>query len=186
MNLMPFRIVLLTDPKNREAFMSGAELNRILEEYGGNICRFCYSLCKNENDADDLFQETCLKLLKSDFRIKSREETLSFLYKTCLNAYRNAYRAAKRRGEMEIHGVSSEYIENIPDKKADAETYEELYRAVDTLPYKYRTVITLSYFEGLSEKNVSNILGVPPGTVKSRLYKAKQLLKKELMKNENN
>ena len=166
--------------------MNGAELSCILEEYGGSISRFCYSLCKNKYDADELFQETCLKLLKSDFTVRSKEETISFLYKTVLNAFRNICKAARRRGEIEIHGVSGEYIESIPDKAADDETYEELYRAINALPYKYKTVITLSYFNELSEKNVSDILGIPAGTVKSRLHKAKQLLKKELLKNENN
>ena len=166
--------------------MNGAELNRILEEYGVNISRFCFSLCKNEHDADDLFQETCIRLLKSDFQMKSKDETVSFLYKTCLNAFRNIYKAAKRRGEIEIHGVSSEYIESIPDKTAGEQTYEELERAIESLPYRFRTVIILHYFDGLSEKNVSDVLGIPPGTVKSRLYKAKQLLKKELIKNESN
>lgn len=166
--------------------MSGAELSLILKEYGGNLSRFCYSLCKNEYDADELFQETCVKLLKSDFKRKNKEQTLSYIYKTCLNAFRNIWRASRRRAETEILGLSEEYLENIPDKNEDNETYEELYRAVSSLPYKYRVVITMSYFKDLSEKNVSEILGIPPGTVKSRLHKAKQLLKKEMIKNEGN
>ena len=91
----------------------------------------------------------------------------------------------RKRSENEIYGLSSEYLENIPEKVADDETYEYLYKAINKLPYKYRVVITMSYFDELTEKNVSDILGIPPGTVKSRLYKAKQLLKKELEKNEN-
>ena len=72
--------------------MTKADLETILREYGGTLSRFCYSLCKNEADADDLFQDTCIKLLKSDFIVRSKEETLSFRYKTCLNAFRNTYK----------------------------------------------------------------------------------------------
>lgn len=165
--------------------MTGAELNNILSKYGNSISRFCYSLCKNEFDTNDLFQETCIRLLKSDFTPKSEEITKSFIYKTCLNTFRDIYRKMRKRSETEICGLSSEYLENIPEKVADDETYEYLYEAINKLPYKYKVVITMSYFDELTEKNVSDILGIPPGTVKSRLYKAKQLLKKELEKNEN-
>ncbi len=165
--------------------MTKSDLNSILNEYGANLSRFCYSLCKNESDADDLFQETCIKLLKSNFDMRSKDEALSFLYKTCLNAFRSIYRAIKRRGEYEVYGLDKEYLESIPDKTADGDTFDELYRAVNSLPYKYRVVITTVYFKELSGREVSEILGIPEGTVKSRLHKAKQLLKKELQ-NENN
>ena len=166
--------------------MTSSELNFLLEEYGSNLSRFCYSLCKTEYDADDLFQETCIRLLKSNFEHRSREAALSFLYKTCLNAFRNVYRAMRRRGETEITGLSREYLENIPEKLAENEVYDELYRAIYLLPYKYRVIITMSYIEELTEKNIAGILGIPQGTVKSRLHKAKQLLRKELQKHENN
>lgn len=165
--------------------MTGAELNNILREYGGNLSRFCYSLCKNEYEAEDLFQETCLKLLKSDFNAHSQKETLSFIYKTCQSVYRDVYRKIKRRAEYEISGLDEDYIENIPDKTSDNDIYEGLYHAVNKLPGRYKTVITLIYFDELSEKQAADILGIPEGTVKSRVYKAKQLLKKELSKNEN-
>lgn len=165
--------------------MTGAELNNILSEYGNGISRFCYSLCKNEFDTNDLFQETCIRLLKSDFTPNSQKETKSFIYKTCLNTFRDIYRKMRKRSETEIIGLSNEYLENIPDKVADDDTYEYLYKAINTLPYKYRVVITMSYFDELTEKNVSDILGIPGGTVKSRLYRAKKLLMKEIEKNEN-
>ncbi len=165
--------------------MTNAELNRILYEYGGNISRFCYSLCKNEHEAEDLYQETCLKLLKSDFTIRSRQETLSFTYKTCRSVYRDMYRQIQSRNKHEIYDLDEDYIENIPDTTSDDYVYDDLYNAVNKLPSKYKSVITLICFDELSEKEAAQILSIPLGTVKSRLYKAKQLLKKELIKNEN-
>ena len=165
--------------------MTSSELKTLLEEYGSNLSRFCYSLCKNEYDADDLFQETCIKLLNSNFEHRGHKATLSFLYKTCLNAFRNVYRAMRRRGETEISGLAREYLENIPEKAAENDVYDDLYRAIYLLPYKYRVIITMSYMEEMSEKSIAEILGIPQGTVKSRLHKAKQLLKKELQKYEN-
>ena len=165
--------------------MTGAELNAVLSEYGGNMSRFCYSLCKNEYEAEDLFQETCVKLLKSGFAARSREETLSFIYRTCQSVYRDNCRQIRRRAKYEISGLDEDFMENIPDNTPDSDIYEDLYHAVNKLPGKYKSVIALVYFDGLSEKKSAEILGIAEGTVKSRLHKAKQLLKKELLKNEN-
>lgn len=162
--------------------MTGDELNRVLERYGKALSGFCYRLCKNEPDADDLFQNTCLKLLKSNVGYREDTGFSTYLYKTCLNAYRDIYRARKRRNEVFPDGEESKYIESIPDRGDSDEDYEQLYRAINALPYKYKTVIVLSYFRELSQEDISKILGVPTGTVKSRLYKAKNLLKKELEK----
>lgn len=160
--------------------MSGTELNELLSVYSADLSRFCYSLCKNSQDADDLFQEVCLKLLKTEFSERSRAETTVYLYRAAVNTFRSTLRSQKRRTESEIAACAAEYIENIPDAESDREKYESLYRAIEKLPFKYRAVVALSYFRGMSESEAAQILSIPPGTVKSRLHKAKQLLK-ELM-----
>ena len=163
--------------------MSGTELNDILEEYAREITRFCYSLCKNRFDADDLFQEVCLKLLKSSFKPRTRPETVAYLFRVCLNTYRTMLSRHFFAAERDPASFADEYIQNLPAaEEKDRLEYEELYAAMAKLPFKYRAVIVLSYFEGLSEAQAAKILSLPRGTVKSRLHKAKQLLKKELEK----
>ena len=95
------------------------------------------------------------------------------------------YTAQCAGAATEISGLAREYLENIPEKAAENDVYDDLYRAIYLLPYKYRVIITMSYMEEMSEKSIAEILGIPQGTVKSRLHKAKQLLKKELQKYEN-
>ena len=103
--------------------------------------------------------------------------------KTCVNAFRDFYRAAARRREH-LADVDEEYIEAIPDPGDQRKEYERLYRAIGRLSHKFRTVITLCYFQDLQEKDAASILGVPVGTVKSRLHQAKELLRKELEKDD--
>ena len=76
-------------------------------------------------------------------------------------------------------------MENIADSGEDRGGYEALYRAVRSLPDKYREVVQTVYFRDLTEEDAARILGIPKGTVKSRLHKAKEMLKKEL-ENEDN
>ena len=162
--------------------MTGQELKTLLDEHGGKLSRFCYSLCKNEHDADDLFQDTCVRLLSSKTALDPGEGALRYAYKTCLNAYRSVYNARRRRAEREFAVDRDEYFANIAAPAGEKSEYNALYSALDSLPFKYRTVIVLSYFRELTNDETAAILGVPPGTVKSRLHKAKQLLKKELQK----
>ena len=66
------------------------------------------------------------------------------------------------------------------DDTATHEEYKELLKAVKRLSEKYRVVVVLRYFNDYSEKETAEILGIPTGTVKSRLNAAKVLLRKEM------
>ena len=164
--------------------MTGTELEKIIEEYGGTLSRFCYGLCKNEHDAQDLFQDTCEKLLKSKFSAGTPAQTRSFALSVCLNAYRDRYRARKRAAELFSGALPDEYFARIPEKAADKSEYDALYKAIGKLSYKHRAVIALCYLKDLTIQDAASVLKVPVGTVKSRLNKAKRLLREEMIKNE--
>ncbi|MBQ3870454.1 MAG: RNA polymerase sigma factor [Clostridia bacterium] len=163
--------------------MTRKELEKLLEEYGRSLSAFCYTVGKSENTADEIFQEVCLKLLKKDLSLKDEKAVTSYLYKTVLNVYRDILRKTSKRGEVSVEDEAvNRYIMSIPDSKAEREDFTALYRAIANLPVKYREIINLVYFNGVSEKDAAGIAGIPEGTVKSRLHKAKELLKKELQK----
>ena len=166
--------------KKGKKAMTSNELGTLLEICGKSLSCLCYRLCKNEHDAKDLFQETCVKLLKSRFSFQNEAAAKTYMYKTCLNAYRDLYKAQKKTRLCDAE--KSRYIESIAAPEEEKEDYARLYDAIGALPFRYKTVIVLCYFKELSEKDIAGILHVPPGTVKSRLYKAKQLLRKELEK----
>lgn len=163
--------------------VTSIELEMLLKEHGRSLSAFCYTLGKKESFADDIFQETCLRLLTSSVSIKNKETVTSYLYKVALNAYRDMLRKNKEKieSDMDLQNIR-EYINNIPDGDADFCEYEALYKAISKLPVRFREVIHLVYFKDIAETDVSKILGIPNGTVKSRLFKAKELLKRELEK----
>ena len=71
----------------------------------------------------------------------------------------------------------------LPDRESKSEEYRSLTEAVKKLPEKYRVVVALRYFNDYSEESTAQMLGIPVGTVKSRLHKAKKLIR-EVMENE--
>lgn len=166
--------------------MTGTELETILSEYGKMMSDFCYGLCKNEHDAQDIFQDVCIKLLKCDFTANNAQKTRSFLLLTCLNVFRDYYRVQKRKALREAPGIPDEYFARISAKAEERAEYDALYKALNKLPYKYRAVIALCYLKDVSLTDAASVLKIPVGTVKSRLYKAKRLLKEEMLNYENN
>ncbi|MBO4868793.1 MAG: RNA polymerase sigma factor [Clostridia bacterium] len=166
--------------------MKKDELCILLERYGRTLSAFCYSVCKDVHTADEIFQEVCLRLLKTNISANDERAVTSYLYKTALSVYRDIQRKIRRRGEVSIEETEvRRYVDSIADSEEDRGGYEALYRAVKSLPDKYREVVQTVYFRELDESAAARILGIPKGTVKSRLHKAKELLKKEL-ENENN
>ena len=166
--------------------MKKDELGQLIRNHGQTLSAFCYSLGKDPHTADEIFQEVCVRLLKTNVSENDEKAVKSYLYRSALNVYRDMLRKIRRRGEVSLDEAEvRRYVDNIADSEEDRGGYEALYRAVRSLPDKYREVIQLVYFRDLTEEEAANILKIPGGTVKSRLHKAKEMLKKEL-ENENN
>jgi RNA polymerase sigma-70 factor (ECF subfamily) len=159
------------------------KLENIIAEHSKPLSWFCLKLCRDHHDAEDLFQDTWCKAVG---KIHLYDETKPFgpwLFAICANEYKNAYSKAKRNplavyGEAAVDGDTAiDIADTTPvfDEEQDAAR-----QAVDGLDEKHRLVVILHYFSDYSVEEVAYILGVPQGTVKSRLHKARETLKTQL------
>lgn len=159
-------------------------IDQQINQYGKRLYGLCLTLCANSADADDLYQETWLKVVKN---ISQYDETKAFepwLTRICVNTYRNMFRRIIRSPIWNGFASSEEkdaVIESVPIPLP--EDYSALHEAIDRLQEKFRTTIILFYFRDMDIKGTAQVLGIPAGTVKSRLDKSKKLLK-EALKNE--
>lgn len=155
-----------------------------IQKHGRRLYGLCLSLCRNREDADDLYQETWLKVLKNFQKYDTSQPFENWLSAVCVNTYRDFLRK-KKRSTQNFDFVSSEekdrFLESVPQKVQ--EDYSVLRLAIENLPEKLRLTVTLFYFHGLNEKMAADALKIPVGTVKSRLNKARKLIK-EAMENE--
>ena len=156
-------------------------INHYMAQYGTRLYGLCLTLCANTYDAEDLYQETWLKVLRKIEKYDAARPFEAWLTGICVNAYRDVFRRRKRcpiEGAFASGDEKERAMESVPEERAP--DYSYVREAVDRLPEKLRTPVILYYFHGFSEKETAMALHIPPGTVKSRLHKAKRVLKEEL------
>jgi len=145
------------------------EFTRLAEKYKDAVFRLAYSLLKNPADADDVVQNTLLRLYQSNRRFDNEEHVRNRLLRVTLNECRMVWRSAKHRAES---------IDDYADTLVfEDEYYGDLFRAIMALDAKYRAVIVLYYYEGYAIGEIAQILRIPSGTVGTRLSRARNILK---------
>lgn len=156
-------------------------IDKYIEQYGRRLYGLCVTLCKNKYDAEDLYQDTWLKVVKYIDKYNNEYDFEPWLARICVNTYKNTLR--RFINSPIFNGFKNEQEkENIINKIAQKqdEDYSDLHKAIDKLPEKFRIVVILFYFEGMDIKMTSKVIGIPEGTVKSRLSKARSMLKESL------
>lgn len=169
--------------------MNHEELERCIEAYGRDIYSFCRKLTLSRQEADDLYQDTFLKLIELRERLNIEHNPKSYLLSVAVNLWKNRRRKNAWRQRITGTEVSVEE-ENAPEIPSEEVSVEEqmisreekelIDRAVSALPDKYRIPVLLFYMEEMKLSEIAAILKLPEGTVKSRLYRAKKMLEKEL------
>lgn len=130
------------------------------------------SILKNDADCCDAVQETLLKAYEKLSTLKKEKFFRTWITRILINECNGIIRKRKNIIPYE------EYMENA--QMFEENRYDHLYMAIMELPEKLRILITLYYMEGFSLKEISEILNIPEGTIKSRLSKARELLKEQL------
>lgn len=156
-------------------------IDDLIQKYGKRLYGLCLTLCANSCDADDLYQDTWLKVVKNITQYNPHQEFEPWLTKICVNTYRNTLRRLLH--SPIFNGFASEeektaILEQVPEPAAS--DYSALHKSIDQLPTKLRITVILFYFQDMDIAAVSQVLEIPPGTVKSRLNKARKLLKEVL------
>lgn len=167
--------------------MESVSIEKYIEEYGKDVYSFCMYLTKNRFDADDLYQQTFLVAYEKG-SIDSDKNPKSYLITITVNIWNNQIRKTMwRRKKADIIQYDEDALERIEDKDGsieeeliDKEEKNRIRKIVDTLPDKMRIVILMFYMEDMSIEDIAAALKIPAGTVKSRLFKAKKILKEKM------
>jgi RNA polymerase sigma-70 factor (ECF subfamily) len=151
------------------------------------LYRVALRLTGNPSDADDLVQETMLKAYRAWEQYQQGTNAKAWLLTILRHAFINEYRRRARHPEttdidaIEPFAVFSEIQDDDPQGAFfDRIVDDEVLRAIDELPEAFRETLVLSDVEGMSYQEIAGILEVPVGTVKSRLFRARQLLQGKL------
>lgn len=151
---------------------------------------FAYHLTYDDNSAEDLVQETYLKAYRFIDKYNEGTNAKAWLFKILKNAYINEYRKkAKRPKRVDFEEIISYHDTDDKSKTNYLDLREEIFEnimgdeitvEINNLPIDFRTVILLCDVEGFTYEEISRIIDVPIGTVRSRLFRARNILKERL------
>jgi RNA polymerase sigma factor (sigma-70 family) len=156
-----------------------AAFEALVQRHGPMVLGVCRHLLLDTNDAEDAFQATFLVLVRKAASIQRRAQLASWLYGV---AYRTALRA--RQNTARRHAREKQGAEMIAEEPSPEEVGRELRPALhdelNRLPEKYRVPVVLCYLQGKTNEEAARQLAWPIGTVKGRLTRAREMLRKRL------
>lgn len=156
-------------------FQSKISAEELLAKYSDMVYRLAYARAGNVHDAQDIMQEVFLKYIKANKKFNDEEHRKAWLLTVAANTGNSFMTSAWFRHRAEYDDSVGEATYE-PQMEQD----NEVASAVGQLPEKYRLVIHLFYYEELSIKEISAILKTSESNVKSRLSRARDMLKKKL------
>ena len=157
--------------------MRAKEIEKCIDEFGTDIYRFCLKLCGDKEDAEDLYQQTL------DWERNPRALFFSFAH----NLWKSGRRKQARRNKLapcsDFDDETETVLhseESIEEDYLQKELITEIRQIIQTLPEKFQVPLILFYLSDCSIEQIAAIIKKPPGTVKSRLFKGRKLIKKGL------
>jgi RNA polymerase sigma-70 factor, ECF subfamily len=141
--------------------------------------RVAFSVLRQQQDAEDVAQEAFVRAHRSFRKLRNRESFRAWLVRTTWRLALDHRRGEQRRSARQCaHAISTIHVP--ADAVAATERATALWEAIDALPEKLRITIVLSAIEGHEIADVARLLGLPEGTVKSRLFNARRQLQERL------
>lgn len=170
--------------------MNEIQMEQIIRDHGRDILRFCRITTGNVEEGDELYQDTMLTLLEKQTCLDADQNIRSYAISIALNLWKNRKRKFARRFRL----VPQESLENLSEqgiqpgetslspeeilmRQMQLQTVRQL---VAGLPEKYRLPVQMYYSADLTVSAIAQILKLPENTVKSRLHRAKEKIRKEM------
>ena len=162
-------------------------LDRLIEQYQHRLLRYLIYLCGNRELAEDLFQETWIRVLERGHQYDGKHEFSTWLYAVARNL---TFDYLRKKSPLSLDGLM-ENEEQAAVEPADTrplawevvaqhEQAERISAALVSIPAEYRETVVLRFQEGLALEEIATVTAAPLGTVKSRLYRGLNLLMSRL------
>ncbi len=167
--------------------MDAREIEKCIDDFGTDIYRFCLKLCADKADGEDLYQQTFLKALETEWTLDWEKNPKALFFSLAHNLWKSDRRKQARRNtiapcsnfddgtETVLHSE-----ESIEEGYLQKELMTEVHQIIQTLPEKFQVPLILFYLSDCPIEQIAAIIKKPPGTVKSRLFKGRKLIKKRL------
>lgn len=182
-----------SDDPDRELVASwqagdGRAFELLVRRHEQRVFRLLMRMLGSREEAQDVAQETFLRLHRYGHRFRSEARFSTFVYRVAINAAlnrrRTLVRARDRIAKLQLRQAAGDYLPQTPrdpeDAAIGAETSASVREALDRLSPSLRFAVVLYDIEGLTYGEIARVLGIREGTVKSRIHRARQALRNEL------
>jgi RNA polymerase sigma-70 factor, ECF subfamily len=175
-----------------ERFIKGdiEAMSTLVDAYKNELFNFCFRLTFNRQDAEDLFQQTWIKAVRKAAQYENKNFR-PWLFKICVNQFRDNCKEISRRRKHIVEDFETtsvkDYVlmsagsdETVEDQVEKRQIQALLVSRIAKLPEHQKVPMVLFYYQQMKLSEIAGVLGVPEGTVKSRISIAKSRLKSEL------
>ncbi|CAG7652778.1 ECF RNA polymerase sigma factor SigW [Paenibacillus solanacearum] len=183
---MDTRLAKLARGGDRAAF---AEL---VELYRDKIFHLAYRMLHNRHEAEEIAQETFLRVYTNLDRYDENQKFSTWIYRIGTNLCIDRLRKRKATFSLDAElneGEGGDWYNTLasPEESPDnqvvlSETQQQIRESIETLPEKYKAVVILRYLQDLSLQEISDVLSMPVTTIKTRLHRGRDFLRKKLEK----
>lgn len=148
-----------------------ADARKIIDKYSDTVYRIALTRCGSVENAEDVYQEVFVKYFQTNPKFNNEEHEKAWFIRVTINLSKNNVRLFWNKNVSEL------------DENIIFESKEEndVFNVVNTLPQNYKTVIYLSYYEGYKVKEIADFMKVKEETVKTWLFRAREILRKKLI-----
>ena len=163
----------------------------LVQMYNDKIYRLCYRMLGNRQEAEDVVQETFLRVFRNLDRYDETMKFSTWIYRIATNLCIDLLR--KRKNEFSLdetssaenetnnfHGILADDEPSPENMALLSETQSNVRNAIESLPKKYKTVVILKYLHDMSLQEISEVLDLPVSTVKTRVHRGREYLRKKI------
>mgnify|MGYP000041105402 CR=1 FL=1 len=146
------------------------EFEEIVDKYYRDVYRFIFMMVKNRDDAEDITQETFLRVKRYLWTFRGKSSILTWIYRIATNEVKKFFKKVNKPNHFcKTLDVGEE------------NSCDTLRSAMNKLSHDTYEILFLKYFKNMNEKEIAFIMNIPEGTVKSRLFNARKKLKEVIV-----
>ncbi len=183
MKHFPHLIRIIGEGGKKMDTYSNDEIEFFLHEYGNMVYRLAYINVKTKEQAEDILQDVFLKLMQQTTRLDSNEHLRAWLLRTTINCCKDHWKSAWFKRRVSMNEVpETTYTQAAVFNSGTGTTTPTGFvtERVKMLPAKYKQIIHLYYYEEYNLKEIAGILQINENTVRTRIVRGRELLKKYL------
>ena len=156
-------------------------VEKMIEQYQKHVFAAAFSVCQNVSDADDVVQDTFLKYHSSKKEFSSNEHIKAWLLRVAINKAKDHLRSFWKRNTISFEELMTASPDTEELTFVQQDERKRILEDVMKLPTKYHIVIHLFYYDELSVADIAKVLGLSETNVKTRLSRARNMLRKEIL-----